>query len=90
MAQPRDPSDPDFPHGTTFGYRLGDRCPECREAKREDWRRYKERQHVIPMEDFEGMVEPDQIASLVKDLVVSVRCECGRWHEASEECPANS
>jgi hypothetical protein len=77
-------------HGTTYGYRKGCRCGPCREAKREDWRRYKERQaanQVDPFDDFEGMAEPDQIAEMVKTLVLRVRCECGDWHEAGAACP---
>lgn len=78
-----------FEHGTTYGYRKGCRCEECREAKREDWRRYKERQgQTDPFEDFEGMAEPDQIAEMVKDLVLRVKCDtCPLWHEAGEDCP---
>lgn len=91
MHQGQDVSD--VQHGTTYGYRKGCRCEECRRAKREDWQRYKERQQteehqaIDPMEDFEGMAEPDQIGEMVKNLVLKVRCECGAWHEAGEDCP---
>ena len=87
MPRSHDPNDPYFPHGTTFGYRLGDRCDACREAKRLDWQEYKARQ-AIPLEDFEGQAEPDQIAEMVKTLVLRVKCDCGEWHEGADfQCP---
>lgn len=81
------PDDPDFPHGTTSGYKLGCRCEDCREAKRKDWREYKARQ-LNPMEDFEGQMEPNQIAEVIKELVLKIRCDdCNNWHEINQECP---
>ena len=77
-------------HGTTYGYRKGCRCDPCKEAKREDWQRYKEQQasQVDPFSDFEGQQEPDQIAEMVKTLVLKVRCDtCPEWHEAGQDCP---
>lgn len=74
-------------HGTTYGYRKGCRCGQCKEAKRLDWQRYKAQQAQLnPFEDFEGQAEPDQIAEMVKSLILRVRCECGIWHEAGEDC----
>lgn len=46
MAISRDPNHPDFPHGTTYGFRLGDRCPDCRYAKRLDWQAYNARKRA--------------------------------------------
>ena len=92
MPTSHDPNDPDFPHGSTFGYRLGCRCQLCKKAKHLDWQDYKARQ-INPFEDFEGQVEPDQIAELVKDLVLKIRCDCGEWHESNDpgfQCPSGA
>lgn len=79
----RDPQSVDFPHETTFGYRLGCRCDRCKEAKRIDWQEYKARQsQPNPFEDFEGQNgTADQVADLLRDMVLRVRCDCGEWHE---------
>lgn len=96
MSRSRNPDDPDFPHGTTFGYRLGDRCEACREAKRLDWQAYKVRQEdrLNPFEDFEGQNgEANKVADLLKDLVLKVRCDCGEWHEEATpdfQCPSGA
>lgn len=83
-------------HGTTYGYRKGCRCGACTEAKKLDWQEYKARQashQVNPFEDFEGQNgEADQVAAILKDLVLRVRCDCGEWHEASPDfqCPSGA
>jgi ribosomal protein L44E len=80
----------DIQHGTTYGYRKGCRCDPCKEAKREDWKRYKEQQasQVDPFDDFEGQQEPDQIAEMVKTLVLRIKCDmCYEWHLGGEDCP---
>lgn len=77
-------------HGTTYGYRKGCRCEPCRNAKKLDWQEYKARQ-INPFEDFEGQNgTADQVADLLKDLVLRVRCDCGQWHEGEGpdfQCP---
>jgi hypothetical protein len=76
-------------HGTTYGYRKGCRCEACRAAKKLDWQEYKARQATQDDGDMDRMGEPDQVAAILEDLVLRIRCDCGQWHEASPDfqCP---
>ena len=89
-----DLNDASFPHGTTYGYRKSCRCNPCKEAKREDWRRYKEQRQQQqqaqgdPFDDFEGQQEPDQIGEMIKSLILRVKCDtCPDWHLSGQDCP---
>lgn len=80
-------------HGSTYGYRRGCRCDPCKQAKSEDWKRYRARQQfqINPFEDFEGQNgTADQVADLLREMTLRVRCDCGVWHEDQSldfQCP---